>query len=92
MGLGVLRAMRELGVPCPEKVSLITFDDPDWAEIFTPSLTAIEQPMYEMGKAAVELLIQAIEAEENGTNIEPRRVELKSTLHVRKSTAPPPQM
>lgn len=89
MGLGVLRAMRELGVPCPEGVSFITFDDPDWAEIFIPSLTAIEQPTYEMGKAAVELLLEVIEADRNDTKVEARQVVLKSSLHIRNSTAPP---
>lgn len=89
MGLGVLRAIRELAVPCPEKVSVLTFDDPDWAEVFSPSLTAIEQPTFELGKAAVQMLMEAIEADQKGTEFEPHKLVLKSTLHVRNSTAPP---
>ena len=60
MALGVLRAVRELGVACPGCVSVIGFDDPDWAAVFNPSLTTIVQPTYEIGRRAAELLLQSI--------------------------------
>ena len=34
----------------------MSFDDADWAEVVSPSLTTIAQPTYEMGTAAVDLL------------------------------------
>lgn len=88
MALGILRALRELGIPCPEHVSLMSFDDPDWAEVFSPSLTAIQQPTYEIGNRAVELLLQSIQQAEEESEVEPRQVLLKSSLRIRGSTAP----
>ncbi len=87
MALGILRAMRELNISCPEGVSLISFDDADWAEIFSPSLTVIEQPTYETGRRAVELLVQSIQSPDEEAAAEPRKIVLKSSLRIRGSTA-----
>ena len=88
MALGTLQALRELGIPCPERVSVMSFDDPDWAEVFSPSLTAIKQPTYEMGKLAVQLLLQSIQSAEDETELQPQQIVLQSTLRVRGSTGP----
>ena len=56
MTLGALHALRELGLRCPEDVALIGFDDTDWASIFTPPLTVVQQPTGEIGRAAASLL------------------------------------
>lgn len=87
MALGILRALRELRIPCPEHVSLMSFDDSDWAEVFSPSLTAIQQPTYEIGKRAVGLLLQSIQPGEEESEAEPRQIVLKSSLLIRGSTA-----
>ena len=91
MTLGILRALRELKTPCPERVSVLSFDDSDWAAVFNPTLTAIEQPTYEIGKRAVELLLQSIQSARKGAEIETRQVLLKSSLRIRESTGPPPK-
>lgn len=88
MALGMLRALRELGIRCPERISVMSFDDPDWAEVFSPSLTAIQQPTYEIGKAAMGLLLRSIESDAKGSEPEPQQVVLKSTLRIRGSTGP----
>jgi LacI family transcriptional regulator len=88
MALGVLKAIRELGVPCPERVSVMSFDDSDWAEVLSPSLTTISQPTYEIGKASVELLLNSIESAREETKVDPQRILLKSALRVRGSTGP----
>jgi LacI family transcriptional regulator len=67
----------------------MSFDDTDWADVFNPSITAIAQPTYQMGKSAVVLLVQYIEAEEEEGELQPKQVVLKSTLRIRKSTGPP---
>jgi LacI family transcriptional regulator len=84
MALGVLQAIRELGTPCPSGVSVMSFDDSDWASVFTPSLTTIAQPSYEIGRASVALLRHSIESAE--IDAEPREVLLKSKLCLREST------
>jgi LacI family transcriptional regulator len=89
MTLGILRAMRELGIPCPGSVSLMSFDDSDWATVFTPALTVIEQPTYQIGRTAVQLLLESIQAGESA-DAEKRQVVLKSSLRIRESTGPAP--
>jgi LacI family transcriptional regulator len=90
MTLGILRALRELEIPCPERVSVIGFDDPDWAAVFNPSITSIEQPTYELGKRAVELLLQSIRAAEEEAEVEAVQVLLRSSFRIRESTGPAP--
>jgi LacI family transcriptional regulator len=91
MTLGILRALRELEISCPERVSVMSFDDPDWAAVFNPSITSIEQPTYEIGKRAVGLLLQSIRAAEEEAEVEAVQILLKSSLHVRGSTGPAPK-
>lgn len=90
MTLGLMRALGELGIPCPGRVSVLGFDDFDWAASFSPRLTTIAQPSYEMGKEAMVLLMQKIQAHlEEGAPAEDRVLVLKNELRVRESTAKP---
>jgi LacI family transcriptional regulator len=77
-------AFREMGVACPDDVSLIGFDDADWAEVVTPPLTVVAQPVYEIGEKACELLLQRIKGEQE----RPTVVRLPATLILRGSTGP----
>jgi len=88
--LGVLRALKELAIPCPGRISLMGFDDCDWTPVFNPSLTAIAQPSNEIGKNAVQLLLQSIQSVQEGVKVETRQIVLKSSLRIRESTGPPP--
>lgn len=90
MTLGILQALRELRIPCPGQVSVLGFDDFDWAAVSDPPLSAIAQPTDEIGKRAVELALGSIRAEEAGTKPEKHQIILKSSLCIRKSTGPPP--
>lgn len=86
--LGLLRALGELSVRCPEDVSVLGFDDHVWNQHFTPTLTSVAQPTYQIGKCAFEMLLSSIEA---GTSRRRRNspVFLDAELKVRRSTAPP---
>ena len=55
LGLGVLLALRRLGKHCPDEVSVIGFDDAEWAEVVSPPLSVVRQPVYEIGVKACEL-------------------------------------
>jgi LacI family transcriptional regulator len=90
MTLGLMRALRDLGLKCPQEVSVVGFDDFDWSDLFSPRLTTIVQPSYEMGKRATELLLQVIQApDQHLESGERNRVVLKAELHIRESTTPP---
>lgn len=86
IALGALRAFRELGLRCPEDVSLIGFDDLDFCEMTAPALTTVSQPGYEFGSAAATLLLQRI----RGDLQHPRHVVMDTTLKLRQSVARPP--
>lgn len=85
MGFGVLKAVRELGLRCPDDVALAVYDDVPFGEVLKPRLTVVAQPAYEMGKLGAELLIRRIEGKE--TSAEPVELRLAPELIVRESTA-----
>lgn len=91
MTLGLMRAISELGISCPKKVSILGFDDFEWAANFSPSLTCIAQPTREIGMQAMKMLLgklnQSPEQIETQSN---RLITLKAELRIRESTAPPP--
>jgi LacI family transcriptional regulator len=86
MAVGTLRAARALGVRVPENLSVVGFDDSEESAIVTPALTTVRQPLAEMGRMAVSLLLRLLENQ----RVEGLNVELQTRLVVRDSTAPPP--
>jgi LacI family transcriptional regulator len=85
MAVGVLRAAPERGLFVPDDVSLVGFDDSELAELVTPSLTTVRQPLAELGRTAVSLLMRMLENQ----RVEALRIELATRLVVRESTAAP---
>jgi DNA-binding LacI/PurR family transcriptional regulator len=85
LALGAMKAFLELGLRCPEDVSLAGFDDLDCCEMVNPPLTTVAQPGYELGAAAARLLIARI----NGDTEQARHIILDTTLRIRGSLAPP---
>jgi LacI family transcriptional regulator len=82
--LGAMTALREAGYTVPEDVSIIGFDDIEFASIAYPPLTTIRQPLQEMGATAAELLIRKIGNDESAQD-----VCVRPELIVRSSTCPP---
>lgn len=85
LSLGALQAFRSMGVRCPEDVSLIGFDDAEWAEVVSPPLSVVAQPVYDIGVAACELLLARI----GGEDRRPVHQRLRTTYVERGSVAPP---
>ena len=84
MAIGTIRAARARGLRVPEDLSVVGFDDLEEADIVTPALTTIRQPLAEMGRMAVSLLSRLLDNE----RLEALHVELATKLVVRESTAP----
>ena len=82
--LGAMSALREAGRRVPEDVSVMGFDDIEFAGIAYPPLTTVRQPLREMGATAAEVLIRKIENNETVENI-----SVRPELIVRSSTCPP---
>ncbi len=83
MAIGVLETLRRRGVRVPEEVSVAGFDDVAVAAQLSPSLTTTRFPLDDMGRQALELVLQPPAAE-------PRERQVGHQLVVRESTAPPP--
>jgi len=69
IALGALRAAQEMGLRIPEDLSVIGFDDVEYASMFKPMLTTISQPGYSLGKVSASLLLKQIAGEEKGGNV-----------------------
>ena len=61
-GLGALRALKELDISCPEKIKIISLTGFSLGPMLETSMTSMEVPSPEMGKAALRLLIDQIES------------------------------
>ncbi|MQY22218.1 LacI family DNA-binding transcriptional regulator [Nocardia macrotermitis] len=81
--LGVIEAARRRGLRVPDDLSVIGFDDTVLARLATPALTAIRQPLRDMGRVAVRTLLKLIDREP----LDSHHVELATQLVVRDSTA-----
>jgi LacI family transcriptional regulator len=60
MTLGVLRALEAENVMVPTETAVAGFDDLPWWPMSRPSITAVAQPAYEMGRAAGQMLAERI--------------------------------
>ena len=83
MTVGVLEALEEMGLTCPDDVALATFDDLPVAKAFRPHLTAVVQPCYQIGYQGAGLLLQKIHGETHET---PLNIRLEPELKIREST------
>ncbi|WP_199823964.1 LacI family DNA-binding transcriptional regulator [Streptomyces sp. NBRC 109706] len=82
MATGVLSVLRERGVPVPDRVSVVGFDDIQVAQDLAPALTTVALPMPDMGAWALEMALRPRSAR-------PRRKTTGHALRIRDSTAPP---
>jgi len=60
MLVGVMRAIAELDLRCPQDLSVVSIDDFRWANAFTPRLTTVAQPVSEIGQAVMRLLLSRL--------------------------------
>jgi len=64
VAIGTVRALKQLGCRVPEEVSVLGFDDVPWAALLEPPLATVRQPVAELGRTAVTLLHERIQAPE----------------------------
>jgi LacI family transcriptional regulator len=84
VALGVLDAAREKGVPVPESLAVVGFDDIEIAALVSPPLTTVRVPAVEEGRAAARLLMDRLTAD-GGVELPPRSVVFAGTLVPRAS-------
>lgn len=87
--MGAWQALLELGLNVPSDVSFITFDRPDWTSLVIPKITSVQQPAYEIGRAATQLLLQRVIAfDKKGHVMRPELLLLEPTLQPGGSVSP----
>ena len=58
--LGITEALRETRLVVPRDVAVAGFDNMPWTQLVDPGLTVIAQPTYDIGREAIEMLLQRI--------------------------------
>ena len=66
IAFGVLKIIEQQGLKIPDDVSVVGFDDNPWCSLVSPSLTTVRQPVTDLGKEAVGLLMKRF-SEPNAT-------------------------
>jgi LacI family transcriptional regulator len=88
VAIGAHNASYNLGLSVPDDVSLVGFDDLPMAGWAMFGLTTVHQPMEDMARAAVRLLIERIEGKVESDEV--RRLVFEPRLMLRRSLGPPP--
>ncbi|HWT65676.1 MAG TPA: LacI family DNA-binding transcriptional regulator [Terracidiphilus sp.] len=85
--IGASRALKESGLSIPGDVSVVGFDDILSAAYFTPSLTTVRQPLFEMGERGAQVLLERIA---DHAKQFPSEITVTPELVIRESTGPAP--
>jgi LacI family gluconate utilization system Gnt-I transcriptional repressor len=84
LALGVLFECGRLGIAVPEQVSIVGFNDLEFAASAYPSLTSVATPRYEMGRRSAEIVLDLIRG--SGRRPNARRIDLGYAIREREST------
>lgn len=79
--LRILSNLNERGVSVPEELALVGYDDVPWSAALNPPPTVVDQPGYEIGRRAAEILLERLHDQSRS----PTTVTLQPRLIVRRS-------
>jgi LacI family transcriptional regulator len=80
-----MQALQKLGKKMPDDIAIIGFTNTNVGELFTPPLSVVRQPAFEIGQVATELLISMIESKRPVTEFENK--VLQTEMVIRESSA-----
>ena len=81
MAVGFMKALRQYQLRCPQDIAVVTCDDYPWIDSFSPRLTTVDLPKYELGAQGAKVLIDRLAARDSP----PQKLELRSVLTIRDS-------
>ncbi len=81
VAIGAIRALKEAGRQVPDDVAITGFDDVSWAALNEPPLTTVHIYLEEVGRSAVQRLVDLIE----GSSQVPMKTSLATKLVIRQS-------
>ncbi|MFT3845703.1 MAG: substrate-binding domain-containing protein [Lacibacter sp.] len=79
-----LKAIQELNLNIPQQIGMVGFDDNNHFSLFTPSITAVAQPVTEISKNVVKVLMEALSGESQ--MCKPQTIVLPTELIIRESS------
>lgn len=82
---GILAGLRDVGLRCPQDVSLVGFTDAPWMAFYPPPITVVQQPVEAMGRLAAQLVLDLVD----GTPVTAGLHVVPSTLLRRESVVAP---
>ena len=85
LAIGAMQTAFARNLRVPDDLSIVGFDDTAEAELVTPALTTLRQPLAEMGRMGVSLLTRLLDHRQ----LEALHIELETQLIVRGSTGRP---
>jgi len=81
MAVGFMQALRQYQLRCPQDIAIVTCDDHPWLDSFTPRLTTVNFPKYQVGAEAARVLVDRLTTRDRPIET----VQLKSSLTIRES-------
>jgi LacI family transcriptional regulator len=86
VAVGVLAHYNETNIPIPQQIKVIGFSNWFMSQVITPKLSTVDQPSYEMGTKAFELLLEEINTRKEGMPFLPKTIELNTSIIERDSS------
>ncbi len=86
MAFGAIKALREFGIRVPEDISVVGYDDSEYAKYHNPGLTTVHQPREELAMFSCERLFFQIEKKRAGEELTRRLINIQPVLVVRESS------
>ncbi|KOX15637.1 LacI family transcriptional regulator [Nocardiopsis sp. NRRL B-16309] len=83
LALGLMKGLGRRGIRVPEDISVVGYDNVDFADLVHPGLTSVAQPKFDLGRSAMRLLISEL----NDPDHRHERTWFTPELVVRGSTA-----
>ena len=81
MAVGAMYAIFDAGLHVPQDVAIVGYDNREIARLFRPSLTTVILPLYEMGKASAQLLLDLM----GGDEAPAQEIRIRGRLIIRES-------
>lgn len=89
MAVAAISVAHRLGLDVPGDLTVVGYDDAPQATTIWPELTTIRQPIADMSKVAIDLLVEEIQARRSDGDVAPRHVQMDFTLVTRSSAGSP---
>lgn len=86
MAVGAIRKLEKMQLRVPRDIAVVGFDDILLGELINPPLTTVYSPVYDMGKKAVEILLDTIRKLEEGLDPGPKEYVFDTSVITRQSS------